>query len=61
MLFSLGWSESQLKKDKRYQNENWLILYEITETEQKRPKNFQATLHNDHLKKALAKFVNYST
>ena len=48
-------------RDKRYQNENRQILYQITGPEQKRPNCCQNALHNDHFKKALVKFIIYNT
>ena len=42
------------EKDKRCQNENREILYEITEPEQKRPNNFQDALIMTILKKFLS-------
>ena len=45
------------KRDKRCQDENRQIMYEVTGLKQNRPNTFQDALYNDYNKKALVKFI----
>ena len=53
-------SRKDFERDKRCQNENRQILYEITVPKQKRPNNLHDILHNDHFRKDPVKFIIYS-